>query len=462
MKRILLFLAVLACLSTSKTYAQPCVGTPTGGTVASLFNATACPSSSQLIVLYAAGHSTGTGITWHWETSPAGVFVWTPIAGTTNMDTIFFYAYNQSGLAQYRVVVTCTNSGMQDLSNTIVAGPSPASACQDSVWPGDVNYDYIVDNVDALDLAIAMNYVGTTRAAASNAYTPQFSMDWFNSFANNVNYKNADCNGDSIVTLDDTLAIFNNYGLSHPKGSNIYAKVTGNPDLFFDLTGVQFIPGTTVSVPIKLGSSSVPMTNFYGLAAQVKVGGVTLTNVPSITYNASWLGTSANTLRFKKAVNANRVDWTYAKTDQMNASGNGTLATLTFTIPTNATGQATLSFDNVKIIDNAGTAITSVNIVNDTVNIIPTGISGTEIKGGRVAVVPNPSSSVANLTISIDQTQPFSIVVTNLVGQAMWSYSGLVNSGKQLISLPADMASGVYMIKVSNSGSSQSLKWIKN
>jgi hypothetical protein len=97
------------------------------------------------------------------------------------------------------------------------------------------------------------------------------------------------------------------------------------------------------------------MNNIYGLAASVELmSPLNLTAAPTITYSSSWIGTTSNTLDFTKDVSSNRVDWACARIDHNNISGNGTIATLNFTVPATATAgqQMKFHFDMPRVIDN--------------------------------------------------------------------------------------------------------------
>ncbi|HRO42785.1 MAG TPA: T9SS type A sorting domain-containing protein [Flavipsychrobacter sp.] len=102
----------------------PCFGTPIPGTASAANNATnACLNGP--IDLSLTGFSLGGGISIQWEESPAGAGVWSPIAGATTgifTDTL-------TGPTDYRAVVTCSNGGGFDVSNTVNINVSPFYLC---------------------------------------------------------------------------------------------------------------------------------------------------------------------------------------------------------------------------------------------------------------------------------------------------------------------------------------------
>ncbi len=95
-------------------------------------------------------------------------------------------------------------------------GADEIAAATDSVWPGDANNDGIADASDLIPVGIYYGNTGSTRAIVSNAWLGYYSSPWNIQYANFNDAKFADCNGDGIVNLDDTLALTINAGLSHP------------------------------------------------------------------------------------------------------------------------------------------------------------------------------------------------------------------------------------------------------
>jgi hypothetical protein len=352
-------------------------------------------------------------------------------------------------------IYTTTQSGCASMPDTIhlIVG-----SCADSVWPGDANYDLIVDNLDALYLAQNYSSTGYTRPNASNSFTGQACVDW--PLTNNVNLKHADCNGDGSIDIDDTLAIFQNYGLVHLKGNHEpRAKVTALPDLYFDLTGLNFVPGSTVSIPVKLGTASYPMNDLLGMAAQIKIDGITLSQPLTLTHAVTWLGT--NTLSFKKAVNNNQLDIAYARIDHQQASGSGTIGTIQLSIPLTATGNAILYFENVTMVDASGNTLTGYNVIDDTVAIASVGIASLPVLNFAV-VSPNPSIGAANVVYSLSAAKQVRITVSGITGKLLWQQTQTGRAGEHSVELPAEMASGVYQVRLEAGGDAPVvLKWLK-
>jgi len=429
-----------------------CSGGPVAGTLSITPSATLCASTPATLVL--TGNTPGAAYTW--QMSSNGGTTWTNIGGATG--TVYSLPVPITA-AMYRVQVAC--GGTVATTNTITVTLS-GGPCQDSVWPGDANYDLIANNMDALNVSVAYNVVGSARPGASSSWTAQFSADWPNNFYGGVNYKNADCNGDSIINNADLTVITANYGMTHPKGDEQNAaKVTGLPDLYFDLTGISLVPGTMVTVPLKLGTSGVPADKVYGLAATVKINGITPQVTPALSFTNGWLGTASNTLNLVKVLNNNTIDWAYARNDHHNTSGNGTLGTLTFDVPHGAGGTLTLHLQTVKMIDSSGNTLTGYNVVDATAGIQSSGISNVPIPG-IADIAPNPSQGTAQLVVNVASVTQINVKITDLSGKSVWQTQATVDDRHFAVELPAaKIAAGVYLVQVTGLKEPKLIRWIK-
>lgn len=336
----------------------------------------------------------------------------------------------------------------------------------DSVWPGDANSDKVVNLLDPLAVALSYNSTGPVRTNASNNWVAQSAQDWNSNIPlTTTDKKHADCNGDGTVNITDLSPIVINWGLTHPKEGN-RNKTTGVPDMFFDVNGVVFAPGATVSVPVKLGTTAQPMTDFYGLGTRVAVtiNGSEPNTQATIGTTTSWLGNATNTLNFNKDISNGTIDWAYARIDHQNANGNGTIAVLTFEVPANAQPGEVINFQFMTptMVDKDGKTITDYNAVDGSAIVaFPQSVKGVSTDAA-IAVVPNPSGNQANLQLSVTQAQSLQVVVTDITGKQVWQTNSNIDKGANSIALPAStLANGVYMINVKGEGVNSTLKWIK-
>ena len=247
----------------------------------------------------------------------------------------------------------------------------------------------------------------------------------------------------------------------HLKGGGAHAKSAGLPDLYFDLSGITFTPGATVTVPVKLGSSGNMANNVYGVATNISLQGITLTAAPTFNTAASWLATTSNQLNFTNSSSNNSVDFVQARKDQQNASGQGAIATMTFTIPSSVTSGTALIFrlDQAKVIDNNGDDV-AFNMVDDTAYIWATTIPAATSYTEHAVIIPNPSKNGAYVQLTSDVSETATIVVTDVTGRIVYKTNATVEKGTQKLALPV-VTPGMYEVRVQGSRSAKTLKWIQ-
>lgn len=340
----------------------------------------------------------------------------------------------------------------------------------DSVWPGDANADKTVNIYDPLAIAIANGKTGPARTAANTTWTAQACALWGTAFVtNNTDIKHADCNGDGTINSTDLAAVTANYSMTHPKG-NLFGgnepKITGAPDLYFDLSGISMTPGATVNIPVKLGNTSSAIADFYGLATNVSVTGLNFSTAPVLAPTTSWLGSASSLLNFTKPISLSSVDWSLARTDQQNMSGQGTIATLSFTVPVDAVGGTivNLNFGMTKMIDKDGRDISSFNALNASAAVqFAENIKPYNTSLQYLSVVPNPSAANAELYFGLQRSSSIHVKITDAVGRIVWTQEAKYASGSQKLSLPANLSGGLYLIHVEGETAQDKsfIKWIK-
>lgn len=84
------------------------------------------------------------------------------------------------------------------------------------IWPGDADNNGMVDNTDILALGLGYGQTGPQRNNSTIFWNAQYCDQWNDSLPTGVNLKFTDCNGDGVIEVNDTLAISENYNLTHP------------------------------------------------------------------------------------------------------------------------------------------------------------------------------------------------------------------------------------------------------
>lgn len=196
-----------------------------------------------------------------------------------------------------------------------------------AVWPGDCDKDNAVNTLDWLHLGVAIgnNLSGPARIDQSVSWIPKFADDWPDSVLT-VNAKHADCNGDGLVSVDDTTAIVQNFKKEHflLRLPDIRAGL----QLFIDLPAGPYFQGQKIAAPLRLGDAPEAL---YGLALEltflensIKPGSFW------IDFNGNWLGTDA--IGFYEKTTSGAAALALTKTDGQNATGFGPVGMLHFEV----------------------------------------------------------------------------------------------------------------------------------
>ncbi|MBL7765867.1 MAG: T9SS type A sorting domain-containing protein [Chitinophagaceae bacterium] len=320
----------------------------------------------------------------------------------------------------------------------------------DTVWPGDANADYVVDNYDVLNIGLGNNTTGIARPGANLTWTAQYCNDWINAFNSGVNYKHADCDGNGTINSSDLTAVSTNYGQFHLKTNNPgQYKTAGLPDLYFDTNGISAISGNTIQIPVMLGSSSAMMNNIYGLAGHVQVTN-TLSGPLQLSNTNSWIGNTSNSFLFQKNINTNDLAFTLVRNDQQNVNGQGQIATLSLPISASAIqGSAIeLRFTDVKLIKNDGLEISDFNVVADTLYVqSPNGITQ-NTQSTIMNLYPNPVTDLLSIDYHGQTQNPCTIIITDAFGRIVYQQSLTMNAaGTHSVDMKS-FARGMYTLKL--------------
>ncbi len=325
----------------------------------------------------------------------------------------------------------------------------------DSVWAGDTDVDFTCDNYDVLNIGIANGSTGNVRAGATTNWQAEWCLNWANSFVSSMNYKHADCNGDGTVNAADLAAISANYGLVHNKTNQVGVyKTLGLPDLYCDVNNVQANKGSTVSIPIMLGTTGSLMNDFYGISATVELLNAQTSAPIAVSKNFSWIGNTINSFDFEKNLATNKSAFTFVRNDQQNLTAQqGQIGEISFPIDmTSVTGSKVIvQFSDIKMIKNSGEEITDYNVLADTIEILaPNSVNEFDQKN-LIQVYPNPTLGKTTIGINTTVPQDYSIGLYDLVGRAVNKdvFNGKLKAGEHGIDMDmTGMAKGQYLLEI--------------
>ncbi|MCZ8286626.1 MAG: T9SS type A sorting domain-containing protein [Bacteroidia bacterium] len=365
--------------------------------------------------------------------SGANSYSWTTGATTTSISV--------SPTVTTNYAVTGTN--LNNCSSTQTLAVTVNQACQD-VWPGDANSDGVADNFDVLELGLHFIQTGPARATTSNAWQSYFANNWTGTISNGKNVNHSDCNGDGTINNNDTLAIFNNYGLTHAFKST--EPTATNPQLSIVPDQNAVAKGSWGTSSVFLGEASAPVTNINGLAFTVTFDqNLVDANSFYIEYPVSFLNTGNQNLKFSKPDFANGKLYTATThTITNNVSGNGKIAVLHYKV------KSALATDDVLNLgitqakqSNAAGTLTPLTVGAATIAAIGASVGMDELSNGNsVGMYPNPANS--SVTIQ-SNTKLEKVELLSITGQIMLSEKG---SGTHYQLDLANIANGVYMVHI--------------
>lgn len=321
------------------------------------------------------------------------------------------------------------------------------------VWPGDANSDGVVDNIDVLDLGLNYTQSGPARSLVSNnwqAYNATSWATWPSYFSYIRNLCTSDCNGDGIINSDDTLAIFNNYSLTHAFKP---AQTTTNPVVTVVPDQSSVAKGTWGTASIILGNSNTPVPNINGIAFTVNYDNTLLeTDSVWIEYPTTFINVGNQNLNFRKRnFNNGKLFTATTHTINGNVNGFGKIATLHYKI------KSTLATDNVLNLSitqanrsDANRYFIPLTSGSATLMAIGASVGINELTDGNyLSILPNPANESLTLTLSkgagIEPNAMVTIEITNAFGQVVLSSS--LKNNKEVLNI-THLANGVYFVKV--------------
>ncbi len=284
-----------------------------------------------------------------------------PILALNNL----MYTFGNAGTHQVCLTITDSNTGCssticQDftIDNT---GEYLDSSCYytDCIFPGDVNYDNVVNAYDILPIALHNNKTGISRPNSSINFIGQPSADWIG----NPALKHVDTDGNGVIELADMIAVQQNFTFEH---DNIVQKNAEGIPLWIEFDPIIYPSNPNdpfvVSAGIMLGNSNNPVADLLGLAFVLDYdSSLVVPGSVSVVYNssASVIGQNNTPAEFAFDNTVGSIAMANARSNQTFATGHSRLATAYFTITDIVIGrQSQIKFDlaphSIQAIDTLG------------------------------------------------------------------------------------------------------------
>ncbi len=365
------------------------------------------------------------------------------------------------------------------------------------VWPGDVNFDGIVNRNDILFYGLAYGSSGPERPDASINWEAQVATPWADSQQNGINYKHADTNGDGVVNLADPMAIAENYSFTHQDAMGIFG--VNGPSIFSLIPQMTddrdtIINGTLMSVrtvelrlkDVEDGSdASLPAYGFAGavnfLFSDPIIQGLKPLVDVKVDFSNSCMG--QQTGFYGHAVvnkQQNSVEFGMTRTDYQNViCDNGVIATMQIVIDDH------LPFGNIgdqlevsTVIELSGGVSVTHGMTSDfgtddfnylapvssgqsMANIIftaDTADTSTSIETDLISernttfdLYPNPANDYVKISVEHTLPQQTMVEITNATGQLMYRAKATeVQQGNILHINTSELTRGIYTVTISD------------
>ncbi len=339
--------------------------------------------------------------------------------------------------------------GQVQVYNNCVAGQC--------VWPGDANWDGVVNNFDLLPIGLAYDSTGPVRQDTTISWYGHYSAQWSDSLQDSINYKYIDCNGNGIIDANDTNAIMQNYSLTYTRGGGFGAGGSADPVLYPGVQQDTVYNKDTLTIQLLLGSAGIPANNVYGLAFTLNYDPTVVDTTKTVaTFGNSWLGTSAEKISIAKDLKPmGQLQCALTRITHTTKSGSGSIGVVSFVITTdNLNGKnysyynALFYINNIKLIDSAGNVLPLGGGTDSTqIGFLPTNILQINGINSLVHIYPNPANT--QLVVSCNGVGMKQIKIADVIGNEVVSriYSETANVTQQQLDISA-LSQGIYMVEV--------------
>ena len=356
-----------------------------------------------------------------------------------------------SGGSIYNVSLKVTDSN--GCSDTRVKSMFIDSTC---VWPGDADYDKVVDAHDVLTIGLGYSFTGNARPNATTGWYSQPCQDWKNAFLSPLNYKQADCNGNNTIDYNDTLAVTANYSKTHLKA---LIRTQGKPtDAPFSVVFLKdsLQSGDTITADVVLGSSSIAAKNIYGLSFGIDFNSSLID--PSfihIDFNPCWFAQKSlkNQLHFQKDLSGlGEIAMTVTRINHTDTSGDGRICRIRMlvgkSIPAIGAGFKFLIINN-KLIDSKGNEI-PVFMSDDSLQLRQTftGVSSFGASIQNINIFPNPFQDYTKVEYTLQESYHVKAEVFDLTGRLMITLANEIQSPGQHTLKVDGIEAGTYILRL--------------
>ncbi|MBK7966895.1 MAG: VCBS repeat-containing protein [Bacteroidetes bacterium] len=320
-----------------------------------------------------------------------------------------------------------------------------------SVWPGDANRDFIVNQDDLFPITYNYNDSGLTRATSSNVWAPWASSDW-NTYFNFNDEKFIDCNGDGAINVFDTVAVSQNFSNTYAaRPSDVIPQVTGTPQLFF----VKIQQGATIGDTVILGLYAGTPGNGFNATSGFSIniaydGSIVQTGTGNFEFdNNSFLGSRGTDWLSIERISGNAITSSIGIKSGALVNGDGKIGELSYILNQSLTSsyQFTYTISNSSYSGYAGQLL-PLDQSSGAITFSTTGL--TDIASSNLQILgSNPVRGGQEVVVSVAQ---FKGVLEarwmNMNGQIIDVQNKLANDNFLLLQAP--ITPGIYVLQITD------------
>jgi hypothetical protein len=358
-----------------------------------------------------------------------------------------------SGESDYFEVEYCVaGASCKVIKVNVNLQPATPQICStDCVFPGDANRDGIVDMWDLMTVGSYIGQYGAARVNTDLSWTPTSAANWGSSLETGVNIKNADLNGDGLISALDTAVISANFG----KVNSIVSEKTpelSQIELQVLTTSNTAGQGDMIEITVLAGSSALPIVDAHGLsfsvgydADLVQENTMTVDFLPS-----SWLTRYDAFIAMSKLVNRGRLEAGIARSQDRGVSGHGEVTKIRAVVIDDLAGfhvgdKPVIRFriNDVYMMDKKGRR---VQIEGKEIAIPLKIVKKDEpMKESDLLMFPNPSSDFMSFYLNgVNNIE--SLRVVDMMGKEVTRQNNI--KGKQATVYFDNLATGMYIAEV--------------
>jgi len=328
-----------------------------------------------------------------------------------------------------------------------------------TVWPGDVNNNGIVNEIDLLYLGFAYNERGSQRIDGNSTWIGQeITTEWDGTFPDGLNFAYADCNGDGVVNEADATIIETNLTLTHddvPFISDEILTATSGIDPSFTITSPSFevASGGSIELDINLGSDAALVDSLLGVAFTINIDARFFkTDRTKFELDpVAWFSASSDqniSLVLDNSAEG-KLTFVYTATDKKAVTGGGFIGKVSFVLIEDIV-DFLVKEDTLKV------AIDSITIVDNNFEKIPVAGACVELEVigrttstynpilDKIKCYPNPTNGW--LLIKSEEVAIEEVELVNTLGQIVYQ-KRLTNSTFQSLDLQ-HVPEGMYWLRM--------------